>query len=181
MKRLSIIIILVGLSFTASSQKYLTQSGVIKFYSETAMENIEADNNQVSSVINMENGEVAFSLLMKAFNFEKALMQEHFNEKYVESDKYPKAKFKGKIKNFDKLTLTDEGSTVTIVGNLTIHGVTKEITITAKLNKSGEAIAGLSEFTINLDDYNIKIPKAVDDKISKAIRITVSLLYEKLD
>ncbi|MDX1350757.1 MAG: YceI family protein [Putridiphycobacter sp.] len=181
MKKIIAITLLVGLSFVGFGQKYLTQTGQINFYSFAEKEDITAVNNQVSSVLNTENGELAFSLLMKAFSFEKALMQEHFNEKYVESDKYPKATFKGSIIDFDAAKITDKATTVKVQGKLTIHGVTKDITTTGTLQKtsSGNIIAKAS-FIINLDDYNIAIPSAVKNKVSNKIEIKVNLEYEKM-
>ncbi|MEX2380173.1 MAG: YceI family protein, partial [Vicingaceae bacterium] len=111
MKKSVLFLGLVGLSLASMAQKYMTQSATIKFYSETPVENIEAVNNQVSTVLNAENGELAFSLLIKAFVFEKALMQEHFNEKYMESDEFPKSTFKGKIKDFSLDKLSEEAFT----------------------------------------------------------------------
>lgn len=182
MKRLIIIILMLSPITHVFGQKYLTQSGTIKFFSHSPLEDIEAYNNQVSGVINMDNGEMAFTLLMKAFTFEKALMQEHFNEKYVESDKFPKASFKGKIVDFDKVKLADTPTKVTTTGTLTIHGVSREITTEGTLAKGkGNTIKGSSEFTIELDNYDIEIPSTVKDNISNTIKITVNMEYEKLD
>lgn len=182
MKLKSIVLLSLFLSITSllNAQKYLTQSGTITFFSETPMENIDAVNNQVSSVLNAENGELAFSLLMKAFVFEKALMQEHFNEKYVESPKFPKSTFKGTISSFDLSKLSDSSTEFPVKGKLTIHGVTKEVSAVMKISKSGEKINANSKFTINLDDFDIKIPAAVKDNISKTIDIKVKLDYEKV-
>lgn len=167
------------LSFPSIGQKYLTQSGTIEFFSETPMENIEAKNNQVSTVIDMEKGEIAFSLLMTAFAFEKALMQEHFNEKYVESEKFPKARFKGSITDFASLTLSDEPQTVEVKGELTMHGVTRPVVVKATLSQdSSGKIKAFSQFDVKPEDYEIKIPSAVRDNIASSIRVTVNALYE---
>lgn len=174
-------IALLLLCYSSSAQKYLTQSARIRFFSETPVENIEAINNQVSSVLNLENGEMAFSLLMKAFLFEKALMQEHFNEKYVESDTYPKASFKGAIENFKSTDISESPKEFKVKGKLTIHGVTRDITTTKKIWKTPEGkISGTSTFVINLKDFNIKIPSTVKDNISETIEITVTSEYEKM-
>lgn len=180
MKKLLTISFLFFLTTVGYSQKFMTQNGKIKFFSKAKLENIQAVNNQVSSVVNMDNGDVAFSMLMKSFVFEKALMQEHFNEKYVESDKFPKATFKGNIKAFEKFKLSAKEQQVEIVGKLTIHGVTQNVTIKGVMhqNEKGQIIAH-SVFTINLDDYNVAIPSAVSDNISKTIEITVDMRYEK--
>lgn len=182
MKRTSIILLFCLVTGFAFGQKYMTQSGTISFVSEAPIENITSTNNQVSSVIDMENGNMAFTLLMNAFVFEKALMQEHFNEKYVESPKYPKSSFKGKIDNFDNVTIGTEPVEVVIKGTLTIHGVSNEIEALGYLHFNADKnLVGLSEFTILLADYKIKIPGAVTDNISKEILINIEMEYEKLD
>lgn len=181
-KKIVIVNVLLISTLAVYGQKYMTQTGKIKFFSATPIENIEAYNNQVSSVINMETGDLVFTLLMKAFNFEKALMQEHFNEKYVESDKFPKSVFKGRVTNFDELSFDQNGPDAQISGQLTIHGVTKNVEASGKLLKKPDGtIHGTSIFSIVPEDYNIKIPAPVRDNIAKTIEITVNLEYEKLD
>jgi hypothetical protein len=181
-KNIFFVVTFLSFCFALHGQKYLTQTGKISFFSATPVENIEAYNNQVSSVINMETGEMAFTLLMKAFSFEKALMQEHFNEKYVESDKFPKSNFKGKITNFNEMTFKANGPDAHISGQLTIHGVTKQVEVSGKLvKKDNGTINGLSVFNILIEDYDIKIPAPVRDNIAKTIEITVNLDYEKMD
>lgn len=182
MKRLFVFSFLLSLSMYGFSQQYMTQSGTISFFSEAPIENIESTNNQVSSVVDMETGQMAFSLLMKAFVFEKALMQTHFNEKYIESDQYPKASFKGQVEGFENIQLTRTPIDVSISGTLTIHGESKEITETGQMSmdENGQIIAD-SNIEIALADYNIKIPSAVTDNISKTIAVTIHMEYEKLD
>ncbi len=180
MKFITILFFIAGFSVVANGQKYMTQSGTIKFFSETSLENIEAINNQVSSIINFENGEMAFSLLMKAFTFEKALMQEHFNEKYVESSKYPKSTFKGSIQDFGTLALSSSPQEVLVKGTLSIHGVSKEVETRATLSQKGDGIIGQCKFKIMPVDYNIEVPSAVRDNIAKEIEITVDLAYDKI-
>jgi len=182
MKKILIIAILFTQGFSVFSQKYMTQSGSISFFSEAPIENIESTNNQVSSVVNLENGQMAFSLLMKAFVFEKALMQAHFNEKYVESEIYPKATFKGQIQNFDKSKISNTPQEVSVKGMLTIHGETKEVIAVGKIHygENSQLIVD-SKFEINLDDFKIKIPSSVKENISESISITINMQYEKLD
>jgi hypothetical protein len=169
------------LSMAAFGQKYLTQSATIRFFSSTPMEDIEAVNNQVSTAINAENGEMVFSMLMTAFTFEKALMQEHFNEKYVESPKFPKAKFKGSIADFATLKLTETPTEVTVTGDMTIHGVTKPVTIKGTLAKKGDKIIAVSKFMIVPEEYDIKIPGAVRENIAKEIEVTVNATYDLIN
>jgi len=181
MKKMIMIVTFIGLCLTVISQRQMTRTGTIQFFSETDVEDIEAINNQVSSVLDLASGEMAYTLLMKAFSFEKALMQEHFNEKYVESDKYPKAKFKGKIIGFSPSKLTAKPTEFKVKGSLTIHGVTNEIEVTEKLwkNEKGE-ILGETTFTIKLADYKIEVPSTVRENISETIEIKVKVNYEKM-
>jgi polyisoprenoid-binding protein YceI len=161
------------------AQKFFTKTGTIDFYSETPMEKIEAKNQQVISVLNTEDGEMAFSVLMKGFNFEKALMQEHFNEKYVESDKYPKATFKGKITNLEEVNFSKAGEyKVTVAGEMNLHGVAKEVEAEGKLTISDGKITGVSSFELLLADFGIEIPKVVKDNIAESITIVVNSTYE---
>lgn len=180
MKKTAFLLFLLSFSFLGNAQKYMTQSGKIRFFSKAKLENIEAVNNQVSSILNMENGEMAFTLLMKAFLFEKALMQEHFNEKYVESDKYPKAQFKGSVVDFEKLKLDKTPQKVTVKGQLTLHGVTKDVVAEGTLQKVGNNIQAKAVFSILLEDYQIKVPAAVADNIAKSIEIHVDMEYAKM-
>lgn len=140
------------------------------------MEDIKADNNQVLSIIDASSGKMAISILMKSFMFKKALMQEHFNENYVESDKYPKATFKGSILGFDTIVSTKSKAKVT--GTLTIHGVSKEITIEVNFAKSKEAINVDGEFIVNLADFNIKIPAVVSKNIQENIKVSFNLNHK---
>ncbi len=182
MRTILIFVLAIMMTLNLFAQKYITQTGNIRFFSKTPVEHIEAFNNQVSGVLNTDNGEMAFSLLMKAFNFEKALMQEHFNEKYVESSKYPKATFKGKIVNFNKNSITDKPLTVNVKGVLTMHGVSKDIEVKGSLQKANKGnISGKSVFTVNLKDFNIKVPSAVRKNIDDNIEINVNMNYEKMD
>lgn len=161
------------------AQKFFTKTGTIVFSSETPMEKIEAKNQQVISVLNTEDGEMAFSVLMKGFNFEKALMQEHFNEKYVESDKFPKATFKGKITNLEEVSFSKSGEyKVTVVGEMNLHGETKEVEAEGTLTVSDGKITGVSTFDLLLADFGIEIPKVVKDNIAESITIVVNTTYE---
>jgi len=155
---------------TNSQDRYLTKNGAINFYSKAPIEDITADNNQVLSIIDASNGKMAIQILMKSFLFEKALMQEHFNENYVDSDTYPKATFKGTILNFDAVSAT--ASKQQVKGMLTLHGVTKEIIIDANFIKKDEAILVDGNFIIEVDDFNIQIPAVVAKNIAKKIKVS---------
>jgi len=172
---------LVAGIMTFSQDRIFTRKGEISFYSKAPLENIEAHNKAAVSVIDKATGQLEFSVLMKGFEFEKALQQEHFNENYVESDKYPKASFKGKMADVSKVKFTTDGSyTVPVSGQLTLHGITKEVTANATIAVKGGLVSGHTEFTIVVDDYKISIPALVKDKIAKTVKITVNANYENM-
>lgn len=180
MKKIILYILLMTTAFGATAQKYFTKNGGISFFSKTSMENIEASSNQVLSVLNMPAGELQFSVLMKSFHFQKALMEEHFNEEYIESDKYPKATFKGKITDASKIDLTKDGTyTVSATGDLAMHGVTKSITTPATVTVKSGKVSAKAEFNVKLADYKISIPSVVKSNIAESIKVTVSCNYEK--
>ncbi len=166
---------------TQAQSKYFTRNGTVKFFSSTPMEDIEALNNGAVSVLDTESGAIEVSMLNKSFEFEKALMQEHFNENYMESDKFPKSIFKGSIADFDPKLLEKGVHQVTMVGKLTIHGVTRDISVPVTLNVSGKKIKGTTTFSVKPEDYDIKIPNMVRDNIAKEIEITIDLDLEPLE
>jgi len=153
-----------------SQKQFLTKNGAITFFSSTTMADIKADNNQVLSIIDASNGKMAIIILMKSFMFKKALMQEHFNENYVESDLFPKATFKGEILNFE--TIKNSETKLEVKGSITIHGKRKEIIIPATFIRSENTIFVKGEFNLLLSDYNIKIPSIVSKKIAKELKVT---------
>ncbi len=162
------------------AQKFYTKNGAVSFYSKTTMENIEATNNQVLSVLNMPAGDLQFSVLIKSFHFKKALMEEHFNESYLESDKYPKASFKGKIADVSKVNLTKDGIyTVSVTGDMTMHGVTKSIRTPATITVAAGKVAAKANFNLTLADYKIVIPAMSKSNISETIKVTVDCSYDK--
>lgn len=171
---LSIFILAAGSAVAQS--KYYTKAGKITFFSKSSLENIEAINNKMVSVWDVATGQIEFAVLMKGFEFERALMQEHFNENYVESDKYPKAIFKGAIENSTVISLTGDNTfTLKVNGSLTMHGVTNLVNTTAVISVKSGVISASCNFTIALDDYKISVPAVVADKINKRIIIAVSI------
>jgi polyisoprenoid-binding protein YceI len=168
------------IALTTFSQKYLTKNGHIKFYSETPIETIEAHNLQVNSALDITTGDFVFKVLMKSFAFEKALMQEHFNENYVESDDFPNATFKGKVTNLADVDFTTDGEyKATIQGDLTMHGVTNKVSVEGKFIVKDGQIVGSSTFIIKPEDYDIKIPNTVVDNIAEEIEVTVNVKLEE--
>jgi polyisoprenoid-binding protein YceI len=178
MKISLILFLFLAISPVLSAQKLISKNARIYFYSYTPMENIEATNNQVASILDPATGSLQFSLLIKSFEFKRALMQEHFNENYMESDKFPKAGFNGKISSFDKVNLKADGSyAVEVTGDLTLHGVTKAVTATGTIEVVKGVVSAKSKFTVIPQDYNIIIPDLVKEKIAKEITIEVSVTY----
>lgn len=156
--------------------KYFTKTGKISFHSKSSMENIEAVNNKVLSVWDVASGQIEFAVLLKGFEFERALMQEHFNENYVESDKYPKALFKGVIENSKNIVLNaDNVTNVKVTGSLTLHGVTNPVATSATITVKNGAVSATCSFSVLLADYKIAVPSLVADKINKKIDITVAI------
>lgn len=172
MKNIILLLAITGLTLTANAQRVFTKTGYIKFYSEAPLEKIEAINNKVTTVADVASGQLEFAVLMKAFSFEKALMQEHFNENYVESDKYPKATFVGKIANASVLAIKGKHEAKAI-GELTIHGVTKPVEVPLTIIVTEKGIELNTVFKVKVADYKIEIPSVVKDNISKEIEITV--------
>ncbi|GAA4271588.1 YceI family protein [Aquimarina gracilis] len=160
-------------TFTFGQSKYLTKQGYTSFFSSSPVEDIKADNHQVLSIIDSSTGAIAISILMKSFMFEKSLMQEHFNENYVESDKFPKATFKGEIQGLQDLNTGQQE--VTIKGNITIHGVTQTIETKATVNKTDEAISVNGSFPVKVADFGIKIPAVVVNNIAEVVEVTFEL------
>ena len=181
MKKVIFLVFVSVLFFTQSiqAQKYFTRTGNIVFSSEAPMEKIEASNQKATSVLDAKSGKMEFAVLIKAFQFEKALMQEHFNENYMESDKFPKALFKGAIVDMSKIDLSTDGSyAVKVKGDLTIHGETKEVETDGTIVVKDEKISATSTFEIEVADYKIEIPKVVRENIAKIVTIDVKIDYE---
>jgi len=172
--------LLIGFSQLNAQDIWFTRNGNISFHAGTSMEDIDGTNNDVASLINIKTGDIAFTVLVKSFHFTRSLMEEHFNENYMESTKFPKSTFSGKITDPGKVNFTKDGNyAVTIEGDLFIHGVTKKITAPATIKISGGKISADSKFKILMSDYNVAIPGVVADKISREAMIEVKCNYEK--
>ena len=177
MKNKGLFIVVILISFQLFSQsKFLTKEGYISFFSHTIVEDIKADNSQVLSIIDVDNGEIAIQLLMKSFMFKKALMQEHFNDSYVESFKYPKATFRGFILNFKELS--NQESEVEIKGVLSVHGKEKEISVLAKMVVIEDQINLSGHFVVEVLDFDIKIPIIVRNNIANTIKVSFDLQHK---
>jgi YceI-like domain len=182
MKKIAVsLLIITGMAFTTlSGQKYFTREGTASFYSDAPLEKIEAVNNAVTSVLDTESGRAEFAILIKAFQFKKALMQVHFNETYMESSLYPKAIFKGKIEQPEAVDFFSDGEYPVVVnGKLTIHGVTNDIKATGKIVVKKGAISAAAFFDVAVADYKIDIPGIVRNKIAEIVRVSVAVDYQE--
>lgn len=176
---LLVICAFISLSFTADEAKKLTKTGSITFEASVpSFEEVKGKNDAVTCVLNTTNGDIAALALMKGFRFRVALMEEHFNENYMESSKYPKATFKGKIEGFDASKLTSTVKDYTIKGKLELHGKSKDIVTIGKIKKNGNDIEIKTSFSVNVSDFNIEIPSVVSKKIAKKVNIDCNFLLK---
>lgn len=181
MKNFFILLVIASTALSVQAQKQFTKTGHIWFYSAAPLENIEAHNYQATSILNPETGDLVFKVAMNGFQFPNAEMQRHFNEKYVESEKYPQSVFTGKIMNLEKVNFAQDGSyEVVVEGKLQIHGVEQAVKSPGKILVKGGKISATSLFQIAVADYQIKIPAAVKDNIAKTIDIHVDVQYEPM-
>lgn len=179
MKNFVVLLFLITLN-VVYGQKYATRTGNIKFEASVpSFEEVAAENKTVSAALNTVNGDIAILALMKGFRFKVALMEEHFNESYAETDKYPKATFTGKIEGLDEDRLTTSGKGYVIIGDLTLHGKTKKIADTAMVSKSGNTITVIGNFMVNPKDFNIEVPKVVSKKVAEQVKVEYSFTLSK--
>lgn len=169
MKKILITIFILTATISLNAQKFFTKNATVIFQNKGPLETIEGTNKTTTAVIDSKSGAIAFSVIVKGFVMEKQLMQKHFNENYMESDKYPKSEFKGTIGNNASVKYTVNGTyNVTVSGKLTMHGVTKNVSTTGKVTVAGDKISAVADFTVALADYNIS-----SDRISKTVTISV--------
>lgn len=181
MQKFFLILLFSGIFGSAFAQKWGTRAGQIDFFSKTPLENIEARNKKVAAVVDAATGAVAVSLQVRDFKFERALMETHFNENYLETDRFPKAEFRGAIQNPKTIDWAKDGLYQAIVsGNLTIHGVSQKVTAPVQiLVKDGKAgVTGT--FPVRLADYNVKIPTLVAAQIAESVDVTVLIAMQPL-
>ncbi|WP_281336833.1 YceI family protein [Flavobacterium eburneipallidum] len=179
MKKIITLVMLWASIMTVAQEKMICKSGVITFEASVpSFEEVKATNNSVTVVLNPKTGEIASLALLKGFRFKVALMEEHFNENYVESDQYPKAVFKGKIENFDTKSLTSTPKDFTINGKLELHGKTVAIKTIARISQSNSGINLVSNFSVNASDFDISIPTIVKNKVSNKIKIQLTAVFK---
>ncbi|MGY3214866.1 YceI family protein [Mucilaginibacter sp. HD30] len=176
MKYIAIILLVWMCSFQAGQDLYACKNARISMFSSAPIEDIAATSTSGTSVLNVATGDVAFSLNISSFKFKKSLMQEHFNSEYLESDKYPKAAFKGKIQG--SINASQNGTyPVTAVGELEVHGVKQNRTLQGNITVNNGNITLVSEFMVKCADHDIKIPTIVFHNIAESIKINVNATY----
>ena len=157
-------------------QKYIADRSTVTFFSKAAIEDITASNASSASIFNTETGEIAFSIPNKEFKFAKSLMQEHFNEKYMETEKFPKSTFQGKIIGYDMKVGGPQSAKAS--GNLTIHGVTKEIDISGTVEIKNNNVILLSKFMVKLVDYSIERPQLLWQNIAEEVEVSIDFTFK---
>ncbi len=172
--------LLICLSASAQG-KYLTRTGTVSFEASVpSFEKVEATNNAVTAILNSENGEFAALVLIKGFRFKNALMEEHFNENYAESNTYPKATFKWTFQDFSFKALNKDMKAFQLDGVLSFHGEENKINVSQlNISKNDSIVTISGSFSANASDYNIKIPKIVRNKISKDIMVTFEFILHR--
>jgi len=163
-------------SIQVSAQKYITEKSAVSFFSHASIEDITADNKKASGIFNAETNDIVFSIPITEFQFAKSLMQEHFNEKYMESDKYPKSTFQGKVSGYSKAGTGSQQ--VKATGKLTIHGVTRDVELPGTMDTKDGKLLMKAKFIVKLVDYKVKIPELLWNKIAEQVEVTVDFTFK---
>jgi polyisoprenoid-binding protein YceI len=164
------------MSFSTQAQKFTTEKTFVSFFSDAAIEDITAENTKTVGVFNAATGDIAFSVPIKEYEFEKSLMKEHFNEKYMETEKFPKSTFQGKVTGYDPNASGVQQ--VSSIGKLSIHGQTHEVEIPGTIEKQGDKLIMKSKFIVKLEDYKIAIPQLLWQNIAEQVEVTVDFTFK---
>ncbi|TVR71481.1 MAG: YceI family protein [Marinilabiliales bacterium] len=171
-----------AMAFSGIAQiNHFTREGTISFFSSAPLENIEAVNDRVHAILDNGSGEIAVRMRIEDFQFRRSLMQKHFNENYMDSHDYPEARFEGYIQGFDEFTDNAYPDEVTVAGNMTIRGVTREVVVKGSFRRSGPHYVCHAVFPIRLEDYNIRIPRMLVRNIAEVVEVTVDLRLAPLN
>ena len=174
MKKSITLVLAMAIGMFAQAQLYSTQTGKVAFFSKTPIEDIDGTSRTVLAVMNTAKNEMAIIITNTTFSFPNKLMEEHFNEKYMQSDKYPTSTFKGKINEVVDLSKDGEYK-VTVTGKLNIHGVEVERTIPGTITVKNGEIKMVSSFPVKNADHKIEIPKLVASKIAESLDVSVDI------
>lgn len=173
MKKVLLSITALSLSTTISAQIFMAKTCEVSFFSASPLENIEAIAKAPKTFLNTGTNDVQVQVANTAFVFEKPLMQEHFNENYMESEKYPSTTFKGKIN--EKIDFTKDGENkVTVTGKMSMHGVDKEITVPGIVTIKDGEIRIATKFRVHIADYNIKVPSLYVQNIAEDVDVKLN-------
>ncbi len=169
---------LIIMSGIAAAQKFTSEKGELSFFSDGAIEDIEARNSMVGSLFNVTTGELVYIAKIKDFIFPKTLMREHFNEKYMETEKFPKSTFQGKLTGFNANASGEQK--VRAVGKINIHGITRDIDVPGTLEFAGGKARMKAKFIVKLADFNIKIPTLIWQNIAEEVEVRVEFTYKPI-
>jgi uncharacterized membrane protein len=165
----------------AFSQRYYTKAANITFDASSSAIDVIGTSNVGVSVIDSKSGAIEIAVPITSFIFKRQLMQEHFNENYMESPKFPKAFFKGTITNISEVNFTKDGNyNLKMTGTMEMHGVKKEMTVSGLIKVFGGQVTGTSQFNVELQDHNITIPGLVIDAISPTAKVSITAIYQML-
>ena len=176
MKNILLFILVGAFALPASAQKYTVEKSSVQFYSHATIEDIKAENKKSSSIFDATTGEIVFSIPISEFQFAKSLMQEHFNEKYMDTDKYPKSTFKGKVSGFDANASGTQN--VNATGKLLIHGVERDVEIPGTVEKSGDKLLFKSKFIVKLEDYKVDRPQLLWQNIAEQVEVSIDFVFK---
>jgi hypothetical protein len=179
---LLISLIVTGILSNLNAQSsYMTREGTISFFSSAPLEDIKAINSRVQAVLDNSTGEIAVRMRIEDFEFEKSLMQRHFNENYMESHIYPEARLAGSVEGFEEIRDGSANADVTVKGSLTIHGVTREVEIPGTISRQGPHLICNAVFDIRLEDYDVRIPRLLTRNIAESVEVTVNLRLDPVN
>ncbi|MBT8311265.1 MAG: YceI family protein [Flavobacteriaceae bacterium] len=170
---------LLGINMLFGQGRYKTTRGIVEFNASTPLEDIEAINREVNAILS-SSGEFAVVLLIRDFQFPRKLMQEHFNENYLESDTYPKSYFTGKMEAIDPNLISETPENVKLTGKLKLHGITKKVSVPGTIYRTKKGIRLESSFIIRPEDYGIDIPTLMFKKIAKEVKTSFTFELIKM-
>jgi polyisoprenoid-binding protein YceI len=176
MKKIFLSIVFLFSLVCGWSQKYTAEKSSVSFYSHATIEDITAKNEKSVGIFNAATGEIVFSIPIAEFQFPKSLMQEHFNEKYMDTEKFPKASFKGKVTGYDAATTGVQQAKA--VGKLNIHGVERDVEIPGAIEKSGDKLLFKTKFIVKLEDYKIDRPQLLWQNIAEQVEVTADFVFK---
>ncbi len=175
-----VIVFLFFFGIVSAQQKYSTKTGVLQFEASVpSFEEVKAKNSNASAILNTSNGEFASLALIQGFRFKVALMEEHFNENYMESSKYPKAVVKGTLEGFSLEKLSGSVSEFILKGTITVHGVTQPLKTPVKIKLADDVMELQAEFSLKPEQFEIKIPKIVSNKIAEEVFVMAMFSLSK--